>query len=368
MKKVLLFIWSMCLFLEAIASGSNLEINIFNVGWGNFVLLRKDNNVLVIDCGKADAFELEPAKARLENILEKSENCTVVITHDHEDHYSAACVLNECFQKATMQKGNIGFFYGWAPSKKDSSKRVERGSIQCNSWAGNLRALKCLGNDVSIHCIIPEKYDKRHHVNNLVVGIKYGNKSFIFPGDATQDWFRENARSLIKLVDDLGGVDFLLMPHHGSMSDTGFLMKNAIENRVKGNQNPKRLICVISGNPSQKYHIPQIGVQYLFSGGAYASVRPHYLTLSGNEIDSNTGKIKCIIEPVKSSSVFSTGNVVYGYKIVCDGEDFWMYDGLGIPRNPKEYIADLKVFDSFGLDTPRSLEKDDSRVESDDSL
>ncbi|MDR0580503.1 MAG: hypothetical protein LBG04_00075 [Holosporaceae bacterium] len=89
MKKVLLFIWSVCIFLGAVASGSNLEINIFSVGCGNFVLLKRDNNVLVIDCGVGaghnaanNSIDLE----MLKNILNGSNNCKVIVTHEHEDH------------------------------------------------------------------------------------------------------------------------------------------------------------------------------------------------------------------------------------------------------------------------------------------
>ncbi|MDR2371917.1 MAG: hypothetical protein LBD60_02095 [Puniceicoccales bacterium] len=113
MKKVLLFIWSICLFLGTVAFGSNLEINIFNVGWGNFVLLRKDDDVLVIDCGKASVFKQLEAKNRLRDILMGDVNCKVVITHDHKDHYSAASVL-----AAIMQEKNIDFFAAGVHQRK----------------------------------------------------------------------------------------------------------------------------------------------------------------------------------------------------------------------------------------------------------
>lgn len=227
MRKVLLFIWSVCLFLEVVASGNNLEINIFNVGWGNFVLLKRNNNVLVIDCGKANAFKKPQDRTRLVDILSGSENCRVIITHDHKDH-SAARVLWNCLPE--VSKRNAKFFYGWFPSNEEREHGVGRRGVRWVPLCNNPKALDgCLGDGVSIYCIIPERENIDRHVNNLVIGIKYGNKSFIFPGDANQNWFSENSEQLQTLISKLEGVDFLLIPHHGSMSDTGFFMKNAIE-------------------------------------------------------------------------------------------------------------------------------------------
>ncbi|MDR2812431.1 MAG: hypothetical protein LBB05_01395 [Puniceicoccales bacterium] len=354
MKKVLLFVWSVCIFLGAVASGSNLEINIFSVGVGNFVLLRKDDNVLVIDCGKAGAFRTSQAKTRLENILERCISCTVVVTHDHKDHYSAAHVLDQCFQ--TVCKGGISFFYGWSPSAEERKKEVKHGGVRYVPLCDNPGALdRCLGRDVSIHYIVPEAnvVGAAPHVNNLVIGIRYGNTSFIFPGDATQDWYSENCEKLKTLINQLGGVDFLLIPHHGSMSDTGFFMKGAIENFTPPTfthpNNTKRLMCVISSVPERKYRMPRQGVQYLFSPFCCTlKVKPHCLSLAQVN-PNNTREWNPVIEKNMIAPVFSTVDTFYGYKIVSNETNLWMYEELGIPRHPGEGIAELKVFDSAGL-------------------
>jgi hypothetical protein len=364
MKKVLLFVWSICLFLRAVAFGSNLEVNILSVGCGNFVLLKKDNNVLVIDCGvERNGISNYIDEEILKSILIGSDNCTVVITHDHEDHYIAASILNTCWletDRAAEVPGRrcINFFYGWFPLTRDQRNGVVREGVQCNRPADPNFLNGCLGDGVFIQCIIPQGYDKDFHVNNLVIGIKYGDRSFIFPGDANQNWFNKNCEELIALIRQLGGVDFLLIPHHGSMSDTGFFVKSAIEHFTDGSgsryppNNSKRLVCVISSNPAQTYHIPRQGVQQLFSPYCWTDkVKKHDLSFA-KKLDPKNWAV--VPEKGMQRPVFSTADATYGgYKIVCDGADFWMYNALGIPRHPREDIADLKVFDSAGLATPR---------------
>ncbi|MDR1366682.1 MAG: MBL fold metallo-hydrolase [Puniceicoccales bacterium] len=352
MRKVLLFTWSICFFLGTVAVGSNLEINIFNVGWGNFVLLKRDNNVLVIDCGKAGAFQASEAKERLRNILRGSNNCRVIITHDHKDHYSAARVLWDCFHK--VSKRNAEFFYGWVSSDgAPLTRETRKNAVKYYPLSSNPNVLdRCLGGGILIRCIIPVRENEDCHVNNLVVGIKYGNISFVFPGDANQDWFSENCERLKAFLEELGWVNFLLIPHHGSMSDTGFFMKDAIENFTKGTLAPnegRRLMYVISSDPQKgKYYMPRQGVQYLFSHWCCISkVKPHRLSVAKVDLVSKELKEVVAIGGL-ASPVFSTADSVFGYKIVCDGLSFWMYEELGIPR-PRESIADLKVFDYYGL-------------------
>jgi hypothetical protein len=355
MKEVLLFVWNTCLFLGAVASESNLEINTFDVGCGNFVLLRKDDEVLIIDCGGATAFDRSSDKNRLKDILKGSKNCTVVITHNHEDHHSASGVLWSCFPE--VYRGNMKFFYGWFPSAKERREEVMlHGNIRCVPLCDYQNALDgCLGMGVSIHHIIPKNIEEETypHINNLVVGIKYGNISFIFPGDANQDWFSENCEELKKLaIDQLGWVNFLLIPHHGNMSDTGFFMKDAIENFTKNTLAPnqgRKLMCVISSKPEQRYRMPRQGVQYLFShNNMLSKVKSHRLSLAKVN-QNNTKQWETVVAENIMAPVFSTVDSVYGYKIVCDGTDFWMYNALGIPRRQEEGIAELKVFDSAGL-------------------
>jgi beta-lactamase superfamily II metal-dependent hydrolase len=355
MKKVLLFIGVICVWLEAIVSGSNLEVNIFSVGVGNFVLLRKGNSVLVIDCGGASYID----KGILRNVLRGSKNCTVVITHKHEDHYAAAHVLRDCFR--IESEGNAEFFHGWFSSNEEilNPKSIIN-RIQCKSLPNNPGALaRCPGDDVSIHCIIPTANVENTypHVNNLVIGIKYGDKSFIFPGDANQDWINENCERWKQFVKNLNGVDFLLIPHHGSMSDTGFFMQSAVEHFTDDSpatscfpstNNGERLVCVISGDPNNRsYSMPRKGVQCLFSSWRPNKVRPHSLSLT--EVDPTAGHRfrKVVVIENTTFPVFSTADTVNGYKIVCDRSrfGFWMYERLG--------IGNLKVFDSAGLATPR---------------
>ncbi|MDR2371918.1 MAG: hypothetical protein LBD60_02100 [Puniceicoccales bacterium] len=134
------------------------------------------------------------------------------------------------------------------------------------------------------------------------------------------------------------------------MSDTGFFMKDAIEN-LSGNFDKRRLICVISSDPRKgKYYIPRQGVQYLFLCEHRLGVKPHSLSFA-QKLDPQ--KWTVVAEKGKQRPVFSTADTVYGYKIVCDGTDFWMYKALGIPRRPGGTIAELKVFDSVDLTTQR---------------
>ncbi|MDR0580502.1 MAG: hypothetical protein LBG04_00070 [Holosporaceae bacterium] len=243
-----------------------------------------------------------------------------------------------------MSGRNAEFFHGWFSKKT----RVVCGDMRYLPLLGNLDGFdRCLGDGVLIWCIIPREENKDRHVNNLVVGIKYGNISFVFPGDANQNWFSENCEQLKALMEEFGGVDFLLIPHHGSMSDTGFFMKDAIEHFNIEHSRSGRLICVISSDPEKgRYYMPRQGVQYLFPCVYPHKVKPHSLSLA--KVNSNKEFEGIVTIAGLISPVFSTADSVFGYKIVCNGFGFWMYNGLGIPR-PGEGIDELKVFDYYGV-------------------
>lgn len=92
-------------------------------------------------------------------------------------------------------------------------------------------------------------------------------------------------------------------------------------------------------------------MERLFSPWCPNKVVLHRLSLA--KFDPNTRKWGVVIKNGLVSPVFSTADSVLGYKIVCNSFSFWMYNELGLPRRPGGDIAELKVFDSWGLATSR---------------
>jgi hypothetical protein len=325
-----------------------LAIYVFSVGVGNFVIIRYKADVLVVDCGGVGCFTSAASKDRVRNIVGNCDRVTCIISHDHQDHYSALGILDQCLPN--IPKENKNFYHGWF----DRSRKVERSRVILQERSIDL--LTCLGNDISICWIIPSKrvMNAHPHINNLVLGIRYGDISFVFPGDANQDWLSENHQKLKNLIQELQGVNFLLISHHGSMNDTGFVMQHAIErSNVNGAANAnKEMLCVISSHPGRgKYYMPRQGIQSLFSPCRNNEIKLHDLSLA--KISPDTGKFKeVVIEKGLTSPIFSTADTILGYKIVSDGKDLWMYEEFGIPTQTRN-AYNLKVFDSAGLATPR---------------
>jgi hypothetical protein len=194
----------------------------------------------------------------------------------------------------------------------------------------------CLGDQIQVIGIVPDAsaIGKHEHVNNLVLAVQYGNRSFIFPGDANQEWFNNNCKKLEELLSQLGGIDFLLLPHHGSMEDTGLLMKDAIEHYNNNHDTGKCMACLISGNHAHgPYYIPRYGIHLLFSHDR--RIKPHILRLT--EVVSATHREEVTVST--NCPVFSTADTNNGYKIICNGNNVEIYRDLIIAE-------DNKVFDS----------------------
>jgi hypothetical protein len=196
-----------------------------------------------------------------------------------------------------------------------------------------------LGGDIQIYTIVPgnDVIKAHEHVNHSVLGVKYGPYSFIFPGDAAQNWFSEKCEDFEVLLNQLNGIDFLLLPHHGSMEDTGLFMKDAIEH-CNGNWG-KTMLCLISSDHNRgSYYMPRYGIHKLFFPDQNGMVREHILPLiSVNPVSSELQEM----EVQTKCPVFSTAGTNHGYRIICDGSSLQMYRDLGTGK-------DDKVFDSQG--------------------
>jgi beta-lactamase superfamily II metal-dependent hydrolase len=65
----------------------NLYIVAFNVGQANFIILKKENRVVIVDAGMQKGFQPE-FTGKLDNLLSGATVEAVFITHPHLDHFS----------------------------------------------------------------------------------------------------------------------------------------------------------------------------------------------------------------------------------------------------------------------------------------
>ena len=234
----------------------------FNVGQGNFILLRHGGTAILIDAGsknKGDKtlYFLNP-KDRLETCLKGARIKAIIITHTDDDHYN---YLGEDWLKEFLPKGTPLYVGGTFENAKgiieklgvDSSQLHSRvlGEHWCNfsttllenkNIEGKLNALipGCVFNFLCSPrgLIHPDEKNPQ----SLVFLLTYGGHSILFTGDATGETLdcclyggtplpsevEKNRRMLKK-------VNILVVPHHGSETDgsfrwTHYVLKHSKEN------------------------------------------------------------------------------------------------------------------------------------------
>jgi hypothetical protein len=172
------------------------ECRVYNVGQANLVVIKHNNNSLIIDCEK----RREDIDDRIfqDSIFEFTNGTQVslVITHQHFDHYNFLGSNREKLSEQgdfhfTLIGGlcngdttlfsipNAQFCEVWEGGAIQNAEGIEVGRLDANTLQN------CLGPDVRIQLLLPyESVGDQEHDQNLVLKVTYGNKSILFPGDA----------------------------------------------------------------------------------------------------------------------------------------------------------------------------------------
>lgn len=191
-----------------IAAIADIEIHFLDVGQGDCAIVLCDNEAMVIDGGPYDSSSFVYSYIR--NTLKLRHIDYMICTHPHLDHvYGLSSVLNaavvDLAMSPVLEWDSKSFSYMKKYAEKQGTPIVVPQEGDTFMLGGALVTV--------LHCW-PEAIDYgRTNDSSIVLRIEYGNRSFLFTGDA-EDW------SEYMMID--AGVnlkaDVLKVGHHGSDS------------------------------------------------------------------------------------------------------------------------------------------------------
>ena len=205
---------------------SGLTVEFINVGQGDCTLISCDGINMLVDCGEKEHYQIVIDYLRKRNITHFD---YVLLSHPHSDHgggmkeiienYSIGNFLLPQINEGSPEKNDFYFEMISALEEKEvSHKQVTAGEIYTLS-------------DAEIEILGPLETSDDENEMSVVCMLKYGDKKFLFTGDAPVS----EELDLIENGADLD-CDVLKVSHHGSKDATSdeFLRKATPEYAVIG--------------------------------------------------------------------------------------------------------------------------------------
>lgn len=193
---------------STISETTNFKMTVLNAGKGDAIVLESDNEVMVVDTGYDDTYDV------LKEYLETQGITTInylVITHYDKDHVGGAESLVEDYKIENV----------YTPSYEGTSKKyqkfIEALSSKGMTYTNVTSSTSITMDDVKIDILSTSlSYDGEDGSDNdmsLVVSINHGDNSFLLAGDAEKPRLKE-LMSQLKQTYDVYKV-----PHHGRIED-----------------------------------------------------------------------------------------------------------------------------------------------------
>ena len=206
-------------YLKSNFTITDLKITAIDVGQGSAILVRfPGGKKMLIDGGGFTDSSFDMGKMVIAPFLYHERINTidaVVLTHPHPDHLQGLLYVTNNFNVkevwSTGQRSEDEIYRQW--EKIIKQKNIKRISLSSQSPSAKI-------NGVYLNVLWPQNSLEGHaNVTNyhqfnddsLVIKIKYGQISFLFPADISS----AVECSLIKSKQDLSS-DVLFVPHHGS--------------------------------------------------------------------------------------------------------------------------------------------------------
>lgn len=215
--------------------GDGLTVHFIDVGQGDSILLTCDGKTMLIDGGGSDKGEtvVRYLKSQRINYLD-----VLVATHPHLDHIGGLDTVVQSFPVKTL----------YTPVTESDSDFFRDLAAACETAGVKLTVPKAdksfsLGS-AKVTVLGPRgDYAAQENVNNMsiVLRVDYGEKSFLFTGDAEYD-----EETAILDAGCMVDVDVLKAGHHGSEDSTG--------SRLLHEATPD--FCVISCGEGNSYGHP----------------------------------------------------------------------------------------------------------------
>lgn len=203
-------------FLSYIEENGKLKVVFFDVGQGDSILIRTpEGNDILID-GGPNGRVVQKLGEQLPFFDKDIE--FVVLTHPHADHLTG---LIEVLKRYNVLKVLINgvenkndFFDNWQKGLEEEGSEIEIVNFESDF------SIDGINFDVlwpKENIIKEEGEDESEFLNDnsVVIKLTYGNNSFLFTGDITEDTEEKIIGELENFNQD-EGTQVLKVPHHGS--------------------------------------------------------------------------------------------------------------------------------------------------------
>ena len=216
--------------VSTLKTNSNLEVYYFDVGQADSILIRENDNNILIDAGNNE--DGEKLVDYLKNDLNIEKFNMVVGTHPHEDHIGGLDNIIDSFDIDTILM----------PNATSTSKTFESvlDSIEKKDYKITVPKIneEFNYNNIKLKVLYTGTDEKDLNNTSIVLKLTYQNNKFLFMGDATSKVEK-------KLLNEDIKSDVLKIGHHGSEYST--------TNNFLDKVNPQYAIIEVGKNNTYKH-------------------------------------------------------------------------------------------------------------------
>lgn len=212
---IILFIFSLILSWRIFVRSEELKVYFLDVGQGDAILISQGNQQVLIDGGPSEQILMEKLGQFIPFWDRKIE--TLIATHPDKDHIAGLMAVIKNYQVGALinsraDKDSVIF--------QEFEKIAERERITKMTGEPGWKINWPSGASLKI---LEAKETKDSNEGSIVTRLDFGENSFLFTGDITEN----TERDLISRVPDSLIADFLKIAHHGSKyaTSTEFLNK-----------------------------------------------------------------------------------------------------------------------------------------------
>lgn len=210
---------------------SNLEIYFFDVGQADSILIKSNDDTVLIDAGNRN--DGENLVNYIKNDLKINDIDIVIGTHPHEDHIGGMSYIIDSF--------DIGKIY--LPDVTSNAKFFEKllDSIESKDYKISIPKIgeKIKLNNLVFNVLSVDDNDKNINDCSIVLKLNYLDTKYLFMGDASKSVEK-------KLLDKDIKADVIKIGHHGSSYSSSKKFLESVEANI----------AIISVGKDNKYKHP----------------------------------------------------------------------------------------------------------------